>query len=56
MATQPGGFLGKDAVEARAVDWARDLARAIKEKRRYPATDRDLRFYQFMESLVKRTR
>ena len=54
MATQPGGFLGKDAVEARAVDWARDLARAIKEKRRYPATDRDLRFYQFMESLVKR--
>jgi putative sterol carrier protein len=33
---------------------ARDLARAIKEKRRYPATDRDLRFYQFMGSLVKR--
>jgi multimeric flavodoxin WrbA/putative sterol carrier protein len=54
MATQPGGFLGKEAVEARAVDLARDLARAIKEKRRYPATDRDLRFYQFMGSLVKR--
>jgi multimeric flavodoxin WrbA len=53
MATQPGGFLGKEAVEARAVDLARDLARAIRENRRYPATDRDLRFYQFMGSLVK---
>ena len=53
MATQPGGFLGKEAVEARAVDLARDLSRAIKEKRRYPATDRDLRFYQFMGNLVK---
>ena len=53
IATQPGGFLGKDAVEARAVDLSRDLARAIKEKRRYPATDRDLRFYQFMGNLVK---
>jgi multimeric flavodoxin WrbA len=53
MATHPGGFLGKDAVEARAVDLARDLCRAIKEKRRYPATDRDLRFYQFMGNLVK---
>jgi multimeric flavodoxin WrbA/putative sterol carrier protein len=56
MATQPGGFLGKEAVEARAVDLARDLARAIKEKRRYPATDRDLRFYQFMGNLVKTQR
>ncbi len=53
MATQPGGFLGKEAVEARAADLAKDLARAIKEKRRYPATDRDLRFYQFMGDLVK---
>lgn len=53
MATQPGGFLGKEAVEARAVDLARDLARAIKEKRRYPAIDRDLRFYQFMSTLVR---
>jgi multimeric flavodoxin WrbA/putative sterol carrier protein len=53
MATQPGGFMGKEAVEARAVDLAGDLARAIKEKRRYPATDRDLRFYHFMGTLVK---
>ncbi len=53
IATQPGGFLGKEAVESRAADLARDLARAIKEKRRYPATDRDLRFYQFMGTLVK---
>ncbi len=53
IATQPGGFLGKEAVEARAVDLSRDLARAIKGKRRYPATDRDLRFYQFIGSLVE---
>ena len=56
MATQPGGFLGKEAVVARAVDLSRDLARAIKEKRRYPATDRDLRFYQFMGSLIESNR
>lgn len=53
MAIQPGGFWGKEAVKARGVDLARDMARAIKEKRRYPATDRDLRFYQFMGTLVK---
>jgi multimeric flavodoxin WrbA/putative sterol carrier protein len=53
MAVHPGGFWGKEAVEARAADLARDLARAVKENRRYPATDRDLRFYQFMGSLVK---
>src|SRR5208337_1614632 len=53
MATQPGGFLGKEAVAARAVDLSRDLARAITEKRRYPATDRDLRFYQFMGNLIE---
>ena len=53
MATKPGGFVGKDAVESRAADLARDLARAIKEKRRYPANDQDLRFYHFMGNLVK---
>jgi multimeric flavodoxin WrbA/putative sterol carrier protein len=53
IATGPGEFLGKEAVVGRAADLAKDLARAIKEKRRYPATDRDLRFYQFMGSLVK---
>jgi multimeric flavodoxin WrbA/putative sterol carrier protein len=53
IAVQPGGFLGKEAVEARAGDLAGDLARVIKEKRRYPATDRDLRFYQFMANLVR---
>jgi multimeric flavodoxin WrbA/putative sterol carrier protein len=52
MATAPGEFLGKDVVEARAADLAADLARAIREKRRYPATDRDLQFYQFMGNLV----
>ena len=52
----PGEFLGKDAVAARAADLARDLARAVKEGRRYPATDRDLSFWQFMSTLVKENR
>jgi len=52
MATQPGQFIGQESVEARARDLARDLCRAIKEKRRYPATDMDLRYYQFMSYLV----
>jgi multimeric flavodoxin WrbA/putative sterol carrier protein len=56
IATSPGGFLGMELVEARAKDLARDLARAIKEERRYPATDRDLFFYLFMGDLVKRER
>jgi len=54
IATSIGEFLGKESVEARAMDLAVDLARAIKEKRRYPVTDEDLRFYLFMGDLVKR--
>jgi len=53
MATGPGEFIGKEAVEARALDLAGDLAAAIREKRRYPATDRDLHYYEFMGGLVK---
>ncbi len=53
MAVGPGGFMGKEAVEARAAGLAGDLAMAIREKRRYPATDRDLHYYQFMGRLVK---
>jgi multimeric flavodoxin WrbA len=56
LATSPGEFLGKEAVEARAGDLARDLARAIREKRRYPATEWDLRYYQFMGTLVRENR
>lgn len=56
LATRPGDFLGKEAVEARAQDLARDLARAIKEKRRYPASERDLFFYLLMGDLVRRER
>jgi multimeric flavodoxin WrbA/putative sterol carrier protein len=56
LATSPGEFLGKEAVEARARDLARDLARAIREKRRYPATEWDLRYYQFMGALVRENR
>jgi len=54
LAVGPGEFIGRDAVEARAQELAHDLARAIKEKRRRPASDMDLRFYQFMGDLVKR--
>lgn len=54
IAVAPGEFLGKEAVEARAQSLAMDLARAIKEERRYPATDRDLLFYQFMGDLVRK--
>lgn len=54
IAAGPGEFLGKETILARAEDLARDLARAIKEKRRYPATDRNLLFYQFMGNLVKK--
>jgi multimeric flavodoxin WrbA/putative sterol carrier protein len=56
LSTVPGGFLGKDAVEARAADLAGDLARAISEKRRYPATEMDLRYYHFMSVLVRENR
>jgi multimeric flavodoxin WrbA/putative sterol carrier protein len=54
IGTSPGGFLGKEAVEARAQDLARDLARAIMEKKRYPATGDDLYAYLFMRDLVTR--
>lgn len=53
LATVPGGFMGKEAVEARAADLARDLARAVRERRRYPATETDLRYYHFMSALVR---
>jgi NAD(P)H-dependent FMN reductase len=53
LSTGPGEFLGKPAVEARARDLALDLAQAVKGKRRYPASDSDLIFYQFMGALVR---
>jgi multimeric flavodoxin WrbA len=56
MATSLGEFVGREAVAAHAKNLARDLAQAIREKRRYPATDADLRFYQFMGNLVQRHR
>jgi multimeric flavodoxin WrbA/putative sterol carrier protein len=54
IATNPGTFLGKEHVEARAQDLGHDLARAIKEKRQYPATDEGLASYLFMKELVNR--
>jgi multimeric flavodoxin WrbA/putative sterol carrier protein len=56
IAVGPGEFLGKPAVAARAADLARDLAQAVKEGRRYPATDHDLAYWQFMSSLIKQNR
>jgi multimeric flavodoxin WrbA/putative sterol carrier protein len=52
----PGGFLGREAVEARAGDLARDLVRAVKEGRRYPPSDRDLDYWNFMGGLIKENR
>lgn len=54
IATSPGAFLGKDLLETRAADLAGIFAKAIKEKRCYPATGDDLRFYLFMKELVTR--
>lgn len=56
IAVAPGGFLGEDTVQARAGDLARDLTLAIRKKRRYPATDRNLLFYQFMGDLIQRNK
>lgn len=53
IAVGPGEFLGQDAVAARAGDLARDLARAVREGRRYPATDQDLHYWHFMGNLIK---
>jgi len=54
IATSPGGFLGKEAVEARARDLGLDLLRAIREKHVYPVTDESYQFYLFMRDLVTR--
>ena len=56
MAVSPGEFVGKETVQQRAEDLAGDLVLAIKNKRRYPATDKDLAFYQFMGNLVRRNK
>lgn len=53
MAVSAGEFVGTQFVQERAVDLANDLAVAVKKKRRYPATDSDLAFYQFMGNLVR---
>lgn len=56
IAVGPGEFVGKEAVETRAADLARDLVKAVKQGSRYPATDLDLRFWQFMGYLVSKNR
>ncbi|MFZ5448352.1 MAG: NAD(P)H-dependent oxidoreductase [Thermodesulfobacteriota bacterium] len=56
IAVGPGEFLGREAVEARAADLARDLAQAVKQGRRYPPTEDDLRYWQFMSNLIKENR
>ena len=53
IATQPGGFVGKEHLEWRAAGLAGSLASAIRDKRRLPATDQDLKFYHFMGNLVR---
>jgi multimeric flavodoxin WrbA len=53
IAVGPGEFLGQDAVAAQAQDLARNLAQAVRQGRRYPATDQDLHFWHFMGNLIK---
>lgn len=48
-----GAFMGRDLVSERAKDLAGELVRAIREKKRYPATDKDLHFYQFIGGLAR---
>ena len=56
IAVGPGHFLGKELVAARAAELARDLVRAVKEHRRFPATDLDLDYWRFMGGLVRQNR
>ena len=56
MATGPGEFLGKETVEARAADLARDMARAIKEKRRYPINSGTLFYYLHIGWLINKNK
>jgi multimeric flavodoxin WrbA/putative sterol carrier protein len=56
IAVGPGEFLGREAVAARAADLAKELARAVKERRRYPPTDQDLGFWHFMSHLIQEHR
>jgi multimeric flavodoxin WrbA/putative sterol carrier protein len=56
IAVGPGGFLGRETVAARAADLARYLAKAAKEGRRFPASDQDLDYWNFMGGLVRENR
>jgi len=56
IAVGPGGFLGQEEVAAWAADLARDLSRAVREGRRFPASDLDLDYWNFMGGLVRENR
>jgi multimeric flavodoxin WrbA/putative sterol carrier protein len=56
IAVGPGEFLGQEEVAARAADLARDLSRAVREGRRFPASDLDLDYWNFMGGLVRENR
>ena len=53
IAVGPGEFWGLEAVQARAQDLARDLARAVREGRRYPITEQDMQYWHFIGHLIK---
>ncbi len=56
IATGPGEFLGKEAVRMRAGDLARDLTNAMERGVRYPATERDLTYWNFIGHLIRSER
>jgi len=53
LAAGPGQFIGKELVEARAADLAHDVARAVREGRRYPATEHNLFYWRLIGGLVQ---
>jgi hypothetical protein len=50
IASDPGQLSAKNS--SNQVPW--EFGRAVKEKRRYSATNMELRYYQFMSGLVQR--
>ena len=53
IALDAGAFLGIEHITNRAEDLVIELLRAIRTKKRYPATDKDLAFYQFIGGLAR---
>ena len=47
------GLIFRQVRDAMWAEMAREMALAMREKRRYPATDKDLHFFQFIGALAQ---